>query len=81
MNINKLDKYLIEGKNVSAIKKKAEQLKKKLNGKAVKENFGDKEERQLNDFIGDIWSYGMSERQQIMKITGDFFNWRTSYTG
>lgn len=81
MITDRIDEYLNEGKTVQSVQKKVDQLKKKLTGKPVKENFGEKEEDELNKFIGDIWSYGYSERLKIVRIAGDFFNWRTSYTG
>lgn len=71
---------LIEGKTVAAIRKKAEQLKKKLDGKPVKENFGQKEVRQLEDF-SDIWSLNYDDRLKAIKIIDDFNQWAMNYTG
>ena len=64
------------------ILKKIEILKKKLSKKKkLCENFGDKEQRQLDDFIGDIWSdYDYSIRQRIFLLVKNFNNWCSTYT-
>lgn len=69
---------LNEGKTIQAIMKKADQLKKKLDGKPVKENFGQKEVRQLEDF-SDIWSLDYSDRLKAIKIIDNFNNWVMNY--
>jgi hypothetical protein len=68
-------------KNIKEIQKKADQLKKKLNGKPVRENFGQKELRQLEDFTGWVGAYDSPDRQKITKIIDDFSNWVMNYTG
>lgn len=71
---------LNEGKTIQAIRKKSDQLKKKLDGKHVKENFGQKEVRQLEDF-SDIWSLDYNDRLTAIKIIDSFNNWVMNYTG
>lgn len=71
---------LKEAKTIQAIRKKADQLKNKLDGKPIKENFGQKEVRQLEDF-SDIWSLDYNDRLTAIKIIDSFNNWAMNYTG
>ena len=63
------------------IQNKAATLKKKLDGKAVYENFGEEENRELDEYIGSIWDYDYSDRMLIASYQKQFFEWRINYTG
>ena len=63
------------------IKDKIDALKQKLHKKQVYENFGDKEQRELDEYIGDIWDYDYSNRMIIAPMTKQFFEWCYNYTG
>ena len=68
-------------KTLSQIRKKANYLKNKLSKtKNIYENFGDKEQRQLNDFIGNEWDYDYFTRLEINNIQSDFFNFCINYS-
>jgi quinolinate synthase len=56
-------------------------LKKHLKTTAICENFGDRQIRELDNFIGDIYSYSFNDRLAIIKEQQEFFNWCISYTG
>jgi len=68
-------------KTISQIKEKASALKRSLAGKPIVENFGEKQMRALDDYVGDIYDYPYSKRMVIIIITGDFFDWCVNYTG
>ena len=68
-------------KTITQIKNKMEKFKKKLSQKDVYENFGDKEQMLLFDFIGSIWEYPYEERKSVKAIENEFFNWCINYTG
>lgn len=74
-------KKVMAGKTVEQIQKKADDLKKRLDGKPVHENFGEKEGLALDDFIGDTYSYSYDDRMKINEIKRKFFDWTTNYTG
>ena len=65
----------------TAICNKIEQLKDNLAKKEVYEDFGQKEIHELNDFIGDFWSYDNLERLAIMTVQTNFSNWCGTYNG
>ena len=67
-------------KSITSIQKRANQLKRKLDGKRVYENFGQKEVRQLEDFA-DIWNLDYENRLKAGKIINDFNWWCMNYTG
>jgi len=67
-------------KKVEDILMKAAKLTGKLNGKPVKENFGAKEIRELNDYIGTIWEYEYNDRCAIIIIQKSFSDWCGNYT-
>ena len=67
-------------KSLSQIRKKCNTLKGQLRKKQVVENFGDKEIRKLEDFIGDIYSYDYSDRMEIIGTTNDFADFCGNYT-
>lgn len=63
-------------KTVNQIRKKAEALKSELrNEKVLYENFGYKEQQQLDTFIGNIYEYSYEDRIAITAITSTFFDW------
>ena len=68
-------------KTITQIRTKIHSLIKKLENKAIVENFGAKEQYQLNDFIGDIWQYPYFERQTIMQARASFNEWCMNYEG
>ena len=68
-------------KSLTDIKGKATSLKKKLFGKAVIENFGDEEIREIEEYIGDIYSYPYPQRLEIVDVKNNFFDWCINYTG
>jgi len=68
-------------KTLTQIRDKIKRLKKELNGKKVYENFGDNEQRELDDYIGDIWSYSYEDRILIASYAKQFFEWCYNYTG
>ncbi len=68
-------------KNIKQIERKAKQLKKRLDGKPVVENFGQKEYGKLRDFAGNIYDYEHPIRMKILTILGGFFDWIINYTG
>ena len=68
-------------KTIKQIKAKAENLKEKLQGKPIRENFGDEEIRTLEDFIGNFWGYSYFDRAEITQITIGFSHWCITCTG
>ena len=66
-------------KTVKQIKNKIQSLKNKLEKKQLKENFGEKEQRELDDFIGDVWEYDYCDRMIIISLTKNFFEWCYNY--
>ena len=67
-------------KTTKQIKSKAEELQKRLTGQHIYENFGQKEIRDLDTFIGDIWGYSYFDRAEVNQIKISFFHWCTTYT-
>lgn len=65
----------------SQINKKISQLKTKLRKRQIYENFGQKEVKQLEEFIGPIFDYSYDERLRNIGIIRDFDNWCMNYTG
>lgn len=68
-------------KTIAQIRAKIQSLIKNLEGKIIVENFGTKEQYQLNDFIGDIWQYPYFERQTIIQARVSFNEWCMNYEG
>ena len=65
-------------KTFTQIAKKARQLRDKLSKvkrEDIYENFGDKECRELDDFIGDFYSYDCRERSKIIAVQINLRNW------
>jgi deoxyadenosine/deoxycytidine kinase len=56
-------------------------LKNHLKTTAICENFGDRQIRELDSFIGDIYSYSFNDRMAIVKEQREFANWCMHYTG
>ena len=67
------------------IYKKADSLQRELRLKAelrgVYENFGDKEEKTLQNYVGGVYDYDYFTRLTVEKILSAFFDWRTGFTG
>ena len=68
-------------KTIGQIRSKIHSLIKRLEDKPIIENFGAKEQYQLNDFIGDIWEYPYFERNTIIQSRASFNNWCMNYEG
>lgn len=62
-------------KDIKQIENKINQLMIKLSKKPLRENFGDKEIRELEEYVGYIWDYSYEERMKIMKLQSEFFTW------
>lgn len=67
-------------KTILQIQKKIELMKTKLKQTPICENFGEKQQFELWKYIGDLWSYDYDNRQKIMQLTNNFFNWCIYYT-
>jgi len=68
-------------RTVKQIVHKAQSLKRKLTGSQIVENFGDKEQRDFEAYIGIIYDYPYSDRRIITQIVFDFNAWCMNYTG
>ena len=68
-------------KTLTQIRDKIKKLKTRLDGRPVRENFGDSEQVELQAYIGDIWDYPYSDRLLIASYTKQFFEWCYNYTG
>ena len=68
-------------KSIVQIKAKITLLTRKLDGKPVVENFGDREIRQLDDYIGNIYDYPCLQRPHINELRLNFNNWCGTYNG
>ena len=62
-------------KTLDNIKFKSHLLQRRLSSKEIVENFGDKEIRELEDFVGDIYGYSYYNRLEIIKILNLFSEW------
>ena len=67
-------------KTIQQIQNKINQLKAKLDSQIIYENFGENEQHELNNFIGDIWQYEYSDRLKIIGIQRLFSQWCSGYT-
>ena len=68
-------------RTIKQIEKKVLKLKLKLsNEKTLYEDFGDKEIRELDLYIDMIYDYNYSDRQKIVDIKNEFFDWCSTYT-
>jgi len=67
-------------KSIKTIESKIKKLKTRLKKKEIVENFGDKEIRELEDFVGDIYEYQYNDRLTINDIINDFCQWCHNYT-
>lgn len=71
-------------KTFDQIRRKIKKLKKSLIAKAkasgLWEDFGDKEQRLLDGFIGDVYAYDYTTRQKINAVTSQFSDWCMNYT-
>ena len=66
---------------LSQITHKADAFKKLLANKPIRENFGDREVRLLDEYIGFIYDYPHQERQPILQIRNQFYDWCMNYIG
>jgi cell division protein FtsB len=74
-------KYMMESaEKVAAVQKKIEKLKKQLQGRPAKENFGEKEVRDLSDSIH-MEEYTREEHKKVQKMIDEFDDWCINYTG
>ena len=62
-------------RTVAQVRRKADSLKKKLEPKPIVENFGDKEIRELENFIGNSYNYSYLDRLAIDRIQKEFYSW------
>jgi hypothetical protein len=60
-------------KKIQEVENKINQLKIKLSKKPLRENFGDGEIRELEEYVGYIWDYPYQERLKIQSLQCDFF--------
>jgi len=67
-------------KSIKTIESKIKKLQTRLEKKPLIENFGDKEQRELEDFVGDIYEYPYGDRLIIQDRMKDFFEWCINYT-
>lgn len=68
-------------RRIQDIRRKAETLQRNLSGKRVYENFGEKEQRVLDEYIGSIYDYDYFDRPVVSGIANDFFEWCSTYNG
>jgi len=62
-------------KTLDQIRHKSHQIQRKLENKKIVENFGNKEERELEEFVGDIYGYSYYSRLEIIQILNQFSEW------
>ena len=71
-------------KTFNQITNKKQSLKRQLVKQAQKqgiyENFGEKEQRILDGFIGDAYEYSYQDRQKIDALTREFSSWCMNFT-
>ncbi len=68
-------------KTINQITNKVKKLQRQLEKKPIYENFGDRAQVLLSQFIGDIYSYPYEDRLTINTITSNFFVWCSTYQG
>jgi hypothetical protein len=68
-------------RSLNSIQEKVTALKKKLQGRPVAENFGNREQMVLEDYIGNIYDYLYTERSRIETMRKNFYLWCQTYTG
>ena len=62
-------------KSLDQIRHKSHSFKRRLENEKITENFGGKEERELEKFVGDIYEYSYYARLEIIKILNEFSEW------
>ena len=60
---------------------KTRQLKARAIKNGMRENFGQKELRLLEEFIGPVYDYSYDDRLVNIGIIRDFDDWAMNYTG
>jgi len=68
-------------KTVKQIIKKADNYRNKLKAAEIVENFGNKEQRLLAEYIGDEYLYAYNDQLTINSIQHNFNEWCMNYTG
>ena len=68
-------------KTVRQVLAKRDRLKARLRKQEPRENFGDREVRRLEDYVGAIWDYDYHHRRTIDAIVREFARWCSEYTG
>ena len=68
-------------RSVTEILKMTDRLQRNLRKKKIVENFGDKEQRILDVFVGDIYEYPYQTRGDIQDIIKNFALWCMDFTG
>ena len=68
-------------KSIKLVELKIKQLQAGLKKKSLVENFGDKEQRILEGFVGDVYEYPYGTRLIIQDRIHDFSEWCMNYTG
>jgi hypothetical protein len=76
----RLTRKSMTNKTIRQIHDKIDKITKKLKKKSkIYENFGEKEAKQLDKYIGDIWDYSFNERHDIRQAIKYFNIWREEY--
>lgn len=66
--------------SIKSVEARIKRLKVRLSKKTIVENFGDKEQRDLETFISDIYEYPYGDRLIIQDRIQSFWNWCADYT-
>jgi hypothetical protein len=64
----------------TAIRKAKNKLIKKADKNGVYENFGEKEQRKIEDDFP-VWDMSYDDRRKTLALTNEFFHWCSSYSG
>ena len=67
-------------KTIIQIKQKIKRLQSRLRGCSVCENFGEKQIKELGDFVGDIFEYSYEERKIVVSLINDFSRFCYNFT-
>lgn len=68
-------------KTLQQIKRKADSLRASLQHKPICENFGEREVRNLDAYIGDVYAYPWRDRPAIIRVRDEFSDWCMNFTG
>jgi hypothetical protein len=76
-----IGKYMDEsGAVIAQVQKKIDEYKKKLSKLSVRENFGDRQIRDLKDSF-DIYRLNPQDRKTVTDMMHEFEDWCMNYTG